>query len=127
MIYLFCALLGLAALALAGTIKEGDSYGRCGRLVETEGGTVFPLFPFTLVGGDDSCDINLSRYGCAPETRLAEIALKGGQFFLKGLARVIREDGSVGCLDEGVALRQGDIIILTMADGHPLRFRFEWE
>ena len=33
MIYLFCALLGLAALALAGTMREGDSYGSCEMLM----------------------------------------------------------------------------------------------
>ena len=75
MIYLFCALLGLAALALAGTMREGDSYGRCARLVEQEGGTLFALFAYTTVG-DKECDIDLSRYGCAPGAHLAEIALK---------------------------------------------------
>lgn len=126
MIYLFCALLGLAALVLAGTMREGDSYGRCARLVEQEGGTLFALFAYTTVG-DKECDIDLSRYGCAPGAHLAEIALKHGRFHLRGLAQVAREDGSVNCLDEEVALRQGDMITLTMADGHPLQLRFEWE
>ena len=49
------------------------------------------------------------------------------QAILERLAQVAREDGSVNCLDEEVALRQGDMITLTMADGHPLQLRFEWE
>lgn len=77
--------------------------------------------------GDEECDIDLSRYGCAPGAHLAEIALKHGRFHLRGLAQVARKDGSVNCLDEEVALHQGDMITLTMADGHPLQLRFEWE
>lgn len=128
MIYLFCSLFGLAALALAGTMGEGDSYGRCGRLVETVGGTVFPLFSYTTIGGGQGCDINLSRYGCASGVQ-AEIALKnGGQFCLKGQARVSRKGGGIAdCLNKEVVLSQGDCVTLTMANGRCLKLKFERE
>ena len=60
--------------------------------MEQEGGTLFALFAYTTVG-DKECDIDLSRYGCAPGAHLAEIALKHGRFHLRGLAQVARAVG----------------------------------
>jgi hypothetical protein len=128
MIYLLCALLGIVALLLVGTMDTKDVHGCNAHLLDLGGRNVFPLYPYTRVGGK-CCDIDLTRYGCAPEAELATITVKAGTYYLSGFATVCsREDvkKSIGTSSE-IALVDGDRIELRVNEARTMDLEFQLE
>jgi hypothetical protein len=128
MIYLLCALLGIAALLLVGTMETKDVHGCNAHLLDLGGHTVFPLYPYTRVGGK-YCDIDLTRYGCAPEAELATIAVKAGIYYLSGIATVSSGEHVKKCVGTSseIALMDGDRIELRVNEARTMDLEFRLE
>lgn len=123
MIYLLCSLFGAASLIFAGVLCTSTPYGSNASLIEAEGGTEFPLLPVSTIGGR-SCDIDLTRFGCNPDSVIAMISAKQRDFHLSGDAMVARNGRLIDVYEQDAVLQNNDLILLDIDNDRRMKFRF---